>query len=183
MSLDISKLRKVRTCGAKITAQCPACAESGHDRTSDHLVINDDGAFACVVYPGDSPDAKAHRKRVFALCGIRDAMALSLHPVQASSAKPIKTGILGRLGRAFKSHARESGWRNNEQPQDRFPFGSRRDYERGVPSVPKIQRMNNTVKPYRPLTEFEQGVLRRAGLEDDPMIIEALNIFEGRIVG
>lgn len=38
------------------------------------------------------------------------------------------------------------------------------------------------VKPYRPLTEFEQDLLRRKGVENDPIIIEALNIFVGRIV-
>ena len=52
MSLDISKLRKVRTRGTKVTAQCPACAESGHDSTNEHLIIYEDGRFGCVVYPG-----------------------------------------------------------------------------------------------------------------------------------
>jgi hypothetical protein len=32
------------------------------------------------------------------------------------------------------------------------------------------------------LSEFEQGLLRRKGMENDPLIIEALNIFKGRIV-
>ena len=41
----------------------------------------------------------------------------------------------------------------------------------------------NTLKPYRPLTEFEQDVLRRKGMESNPIVIEALNIFQGRIVG
>ena len=39
-----------------------------------------------------------------------------------------------------------------------------------------------TLKPYRPLTEFEEHLLRRKGMENDPIVIEALNIFEGRIV-
>jgi hypothetical protein len=64
MSLDISKLKKVCNRGKKITAQCPACAESGRDNKGEHLLINADAGFACVVYPGDSADAKEHRKRI-----------------------------------------------------------------------------------------------------------------------
>ena len=62
--------------GGKIIARCPACAEAGHDQKGEHLVINADGRFGCVVYPGDSADAKEHRKRIFALCGDREIKPL-----------------------------------------------------------------------------------------------------------
>jgi hypothetical protein len=39
------------------------------------------------------------------------------------------------------------------------------------------------VKPYRPLTEHERALLVRfCGNENDPIIITALNLFNGRIV-
>jgi len=38
------------------------------------------------------------------------------------------------------------------------------------------------VCPHRPLTERERAILPRSGAEHDPIIIEALNIFNGRIV-
>ena len=88
MSLDISKLENARTRGDKTTARCPACAEAGHDQKGEHLVINSDGRFGCVVYPGDSADAKKHRKRVFALCGDREIKPLI-----------VRSPGLGRLGR------------------------------------------------------------------------------------
>jgi hypothetical protein len=66
MSLDLAKLQKVRELpGGIVQAQCPACAEGGHDRKGDHLRIYADGRFGCCVCPKD----KEHRKRIFALAG------------------------------------------------------------------------------------------------------------------
>jgi hypothetical protein len=93
MSLDISKLENVRVRGNKVTARCPACEEVGHDQKGEHLVINANGAFGCVVYPGNSADAKAHRKRMFALCGDREIKPLAVHP-----------STLGRLARLSENH-------------------------------------------------------------------------------
>ena len=78
MSLDTSKLENVH---GKVIARCPACAEGGHDQKGEHLVINADGSFGCVLYPGDSADAKAHRKRIFALCGDRTTKPLAVSPI------------------------------------------------------------------------------------------------------
>lgn len=67
-SLDLTLLEKVRHhASGKITARCPACAESGGDRTGNHLVIFPDGRFACVAHAGDAN----HRQRIFALAGIQ----------------------------------------------------------------------------------------------------------------
>ena len=47
-----------------------------------------------------------------------------------------------------------------------------------TPEAPEL------VKPYRPLTERERVILVRfCGNENDPIIITALNLFHGRIVG
>src|SRR2546423_1884585 len=96
MSLDISKLGKVRMRGRKVTAQCPACALSGHDRRGEHLIVDADGRFGCVVYPGSSPDAKAHRKQIFALCGCSEIKPLCLHATGEAEAA-------GRSGRIIES--------------------------------------------------------------------------------
>ena len=60
-----------------------------------------DGRFGCVVYPGDSADAKEHRKRIFALCGDREIKPLAVHPPG-----------LGRLGRVNQSHSASAAAQN-----------------------------------------------------------------------
>jgi hypothetical protein len=187
MSLEISKLENVRSRGKKINARCPACAESGHDRRGEHLVIDADGRFACVVYPGHSPDAKAHRKRIFRLSGSRDVKPLYVRPAREiddigrlgrrvesdTAAAALKTGLLGRLGREFQIHLEAS----RKIEKDAFPAEGRCDNQRGVLAV-----LQPTVRPNRPLTERELCLLQRAGAENDPIIIMALNLFNGTIV-
>lgn len=68
MSLDLSKLEKPRIKSGKTIARCPACAETGGDSNGDHLFINSDGKFGCVLY--QSTDGTEHRKRIFELVGI-----------------------------------------------------------------------------------------------------------------
>ena len=70
MSLDLHRLEKTKQRGEKIIARCPACAEDNRDRTGEHLVIFADGRFACSANPGD-PE---HRRRIFALVGVGDAL-------------------------------------------------------------------------------------------------------------
>jgi hypothetical protein len=115
MSLDASKLERVRCRGRKTIARCPACTEAGHDRRGEHLVINADGSYGCVLYPGDSADAKEHRKQIFALCGDREIKPLVVRSAEIGrlrrptethlAATPIKTGLLGRLGRVIRTHS------------------------------------------------------------------------------
>ena len=114
MSLEMSKLENVRVRGGKTIARCPACGEGGHDQKGEHLVINVDGGFGCVVYPGGSAEAKEHRRRIFALCGDREIKPLCVNPADLgrlgrpnqnhSAGQPLKTGLLGRLGRVFQTH-------------------------------------------------------------------------------
>src|SRR6266566_9756717 len=98
MSLDVSKLQNVRLRGAKTTARCPACAEAGRDNKGEHLIINVEGQFGCVLYPGHSADARKHRKRIFALCGDRAIKPLIVHDVRQTVAS-------GRSGRVVESQA------------------------------------------------------------------------------
>ena len=187
MSLDISRLQSVRTRSSKTTARCPACAEAGADAKGEHLVITPQGRFGCVVYPGNGPDAKQHRRRIFALCGDREVKPLlvlsAIDPLLSGRSgrpfrsypqdAPIKTGIMGRLGRAFGGHA---------QRQSRFEKSSvsvseQNDIKSGVLAVPESQ-----LRPNRPLTEREVSILRSAAAEDDPIIITALNLFKATII-
>jgi len=68
--IDLSKLEKPRIKNGKTIARCPACAESGGDQSAEHLFINSDGKFGCVINQGI--DGKAHRERIFQLVGIPD---------------------------------------------------------------------------------------------------------------
>jgi len=185
MSLEVSRLENVRVRGGKTIARCPACGEAGHDQKGEHLVINADGRFGCVVYPGDSADAKEHRKRIFALCGDREIKPLAVRPSglgrlgrvnQSQSAEtPLKTGVLGRLGRLFQTysgteltHVGENDDRTTEKLND---------FKGGVPGV-----LSSEVRLNRLLTEHELLLLRRVGAENDPLIISALNLFDATVV-
>jgi len=69
MALDILKLEKVKHRGASTTARCPACAEDGGDNKGEHLFINREGRFGCVLYPRE--EGILHRKRIFELVGLK----------------------------------------------------------------------------------------------------------------
>jgi putative DNA primase/helicase len=69
--IDKSRLQNIKFQGSKIIAQCPACAESGADKQSNHLFINEDGKFGCVLHQG--AEGADHRKRIFELIGISEA--------------------------------------------------------------------------------------------------------------
>lgn len=93
MSLDVAKLEKVRElAGGILQARCPACAEGGHDRTGEHLRIYPDGRFGCCVHPKDGE----HRKRVFALVGVRKSGTFTLRvktPPALPTAKSVKAAL------------------------------------------------------------------------------------------
>jgi hypothetical protein len=59
------RLKHEKQCEGGIRAQCPACAEDGHDSKGEHLFIFPSGQFGCAVHPGDH----AHRQRIWALAG------------------------------------------------------------------------------------------------------------------
>lgn len=106
MSLDISKLENVKEKHSHIRARCPACAEQGHDHKGNHLSIDEQGRFTCVLYPGEG--GKCHRKRIFELTGIKGHMKKSIKiKVPKCKLNQNKTSLftdsdnhnLGRLGR------------------------------------------------------------------------------------
>jgi putative DNA primase/helicase len=66
--LDTSKIERIRSKGSKQIGRCPACAEHGGDNNADHLIINEDGKFGCVVNQG--AEGKDHRKRIAELVGL-----------------------------------------------------------------------------------------------------------------
>ncbi len=101
MSLDLAKLEKVRPlANGSVEARCPACAEGGHDRKGEHLLIKPDGRFGCCANPKD----REHRKRIFALAGDMSPRNIKIKPAAVKVANPaVISGILGRLGRLFPS--------------------------------------------------------------------------------
>jgi hypothetical protein len=122
MSLDLPKLERMRRReDGSITARCPACAETGGDAHGDnHLLVEPGGRFGCCANPGD----KAHRRRIFALVGVKDGRArqgralpepeIKPHPIGSQSGKSIlhalkgdfrtlRTGISGSRAREMDS--------------------------------------------------------------------------------
>ena len=80
MQLNLAKLQHVREGADRTRAQCPACAENGHDTKGEHLSIERDGRFGCAVHPGDHK----HRQRIWALAGDGGrlpARAINVRPV------------------------------------------------------------------------------------------------------
>ena len=206
MSLDISKLKNLRTRGDKTIAGCPACAELGQDRTCEHLLVSTDGRFGCVVYSGDGPEAREHRRRIFALCGDHGIKPLAVHPSFSASVsgmartpgtpvresfKNFKTGLLERLGRRFAVHA-HSFFSAKSEP-NKSPI---RDATKSVVNSPQASEPSlgtprtgidllttDFLHRGRTLTEHELSILRRAGAENDPIILDAINLFNATVVG
>ena len=91
MSLDLAKLQNVREQGGKTIARCPACAEAGMDETGEHLIIQPDGRFGCVVHPGQG--GKQHRQRIAKLVGARGVPVIKVRvasfPVNEGKPLPI----------------------------------------------------------------------------------------------
>ena len=93
MSLDTAKLEKVRElAGGIVQARCPACAEGGGDRKGEHLRVYPDGRYGCCVHPKDG----GHRKRIFALAGVRKAGTFTLRlktPPALPAARSVKAAL------------------------------------------------------------------------------------------
>lgn len=103
MSLNIDKLENVKQLGNLTVARCPACAQDGHDKKGEHLSIDQNGRFGCVVYPGES--GRTHRKKIYELTGQKQnriTITVKLAYVRADRKvdEIIENDILGQLGRA-----------------------------------------------------------------------------------
>jgi hypothetical protein len=114
---------------------------------------NSDGRFGCVIYPGHSPDARAHRKRIFALCGSRQIKPLAVRrsvlgrfgrtAESHSASAPLKSGLLGRLGRLFQTH---SGTEVTHAENKDLMSEKLSDFEPDVPGVLSVL----AIEPHRP---------------------------------
>ena len=126
MALDITKLEKVRMQQGKIIARCPACAEIEQDKKGEHLFIDNEERFGCVIYPGET--GKEHRKRIFALVGIKTTDTfIAVHRAVRKQANIIIPDILGRLGHLnITSHEKLEKYRTDN---------IQKDYQNGVLSV------------------------------------------------
>ncbi|MDP8218068.1 MAG: hypothetical protein P9M03_05025 [Candidatus Theseobacter exili] len=106
MNIDLSKLENCRQSDKKIIARCPACSEMGQDKTGNHLIINEDGRFGCVVYQGDY--GRDHRKRILHLIGEKLWKNTSITLRKTSQVSQNKEtiiikNVLGQLGRDFQT--------------------------------------------------------------------------------
>jgi hypothetical protein len=143
MSLDVAKLEKARELsGGIVQARCPACAEGGHDRTGEHLRIYPDGKFGCCVHPKDGE----HRKRIFALAGVRKPGTFTLRiktPPALPTGKSVKEALAtpdkqplvdSRTARTvipeLRARTREDGSTGNVDTGD--SHGELKDSEGGV---------------------------------------------------
>lgn len=115
MKIDVSRLENVTSKLNKTIARCPACAELSQDKKGNHLIINEDGRFACVMYQGE--DGREHRKRIFRLVGIKEPYDVPINKIisvkQVSQASQERSDIkmddvLGRIGRHFQSYSKNS---------------------------------------------------------------------------
>jgi len=98
MSLDLSKLENVRERGGKTIAACPACREVGADKKGEHLVIYDDGRFACVANSGDA--GNEHRRRIMQLAGEDKGHSKDFHSYATRVAKPKLVCVAGPKSKA-----------------------------------------------------------------------------------
>ena len=145
MGLNLEKLENVKHRGSRIIARCPACAEQGHDQKGNHLFIDEQGRFSCVIYPAEA--GKEHRKRIYELIGTKNKKSgvpstSYVKPIKVRKAtygkthgknygKVIKSDILGHLGRVNQTHA----YREKENKDNIYD----KDIEKGVPTVPDIE--------------------------------------------
>ena len=130
MSLDVAKLEKVRElAGGIVQARCPACAEGGGDRKGEHLRIYPDGRYGCCVHPKDGE----HRKRIFALAGVRKAGTFTLRlktPPAMTAALSVRAALECRM----QSEECRMGERGKREARTlRTPVS---ESEKGVPGVP-----------------------------------------------
>jgi len=140
MSLDIKNIENVNHQGSRTIARCPACKEQGHDNKGNHLSIDEQGRFSCVIYPGEV--GKEHRKRIYELIGIKNGKEKSysvsynneikVKEVTRNAGNVIEGDILGHLGRVNQTLKKH----NKNDIKERI---YERDFEKGVPNVPNIE--------------------------------------------
>ena len=183
MSIELSQLQNVRTSGNKTVAQCPACAEIGQDKKGNHLVISNDGKFACVMFQGAS--GHDHRKRIFQLAGIKETPKNTIsvkHTSQASHDTPkvVMDDVLGRIGRTFLSHPKKQ----EESKVDKMVrlyegMNTQDDHAKRTQSEQAFKVEWNKL-PETDRKALVDRLLEKGLLPD--IVKQALDIFEGTVV-
>jgi len=140
MSLNIENIENVKHQGSRIIARCPVCAEQGHDNKGEHLFIDKQGRYSCIIYPAET--GKEHRKRIYELIGIKNGKeklpsvsynkVIKVKEVTRNTENVIKRDILGHLGRVNQTHARK----DEDDIEDSI---YEKDFEKGVPNVPSVE--------------------------------------------
>ncbi|MCP4481336.1 MAG: hypothetical protein GY817_00710 [bacterium] len=121
--LDISKLENVKNENGNIIAKCPACAEMGQDKKGNHLFINKDGKFGCVVYPRET--GKKHRQRIYKLSKNKGYKSKYIFIEEHNiSLKPkiIIKDVLGHLGQEKKSLSKKININNDKTVNNKIYF-------------------------------------------------------------
>jgi len=183
MNINISQLDNVRITGNKTIARCPACAEIGQDKKGNHLVISEDGKFACVMFQGVS--GLEHRKRIFRLVGIKETLKKTISVNQASQAshdtpKVVMDDVLGRIGRIFLSYPKKQ----EESRVDKMvSLYEEMNAESGYDKRTKVEQAFK--EQWDNLPELERKTLvdrlLDKGLLPD-IVKQALDIFEGKVI-
>ena len=159
MSLDVGKLEKARElAGGIVQARCPACAEGGGDRKGEHLRIYPDGRYGCCVHPKDGQ----HRKRIFALAGVRKAGTFTLRlktPPALPAARSVKAALATPSLMPPETELENGvrGVRDTPTEDSRTPrtgISKSRARTRGEPSYSTYAGMDSHMK----LEDLESGV-------------------------
>ena len=166
----MSKLENVKHHSTKVIARCPACAETGNDRKGEHLFIEQNGKFGCVVFQGT--DGHKHRQRIFELVGIKtdvpSGFKIRTPSPLSSGNKVIQKDILGRLGHIQSTHARKV------IDDSSFKKETSNEPLTGVPPVPEnSQHLYSTAE-----LEMLQGI----GIESLQRIDEVKRLFNSTVV-
>jgi hypothetical protein len=144
MALDRTKLQNVTPrANGSFTARCPACAGTGGDTAGNHLIVYEDGRFACVVYPGSS--GKEHRGEIAKLVATDTPhrppppKAITIRRVVVEPPRTLM--VLGHLGRQ-ETHSQG----------DNAAIGTG---DHKSPAPPETSHKDEVTRPRRPETEEE----------------------------
>src|SRR4030095_9119631 len=88
-------------------------------------------------------------------------------------AQPSESGLLGRLGRLFPGPCQPDSVSGTLDAVD----------QHSIVPVPPVPCSYQSMEPHRPLTGTELMRLRRIPAKNQALIIFALNLFRGAIVG
>lgn len=120
--LDESKLYNVVHQSDGFSAQCPACAAIGRDKSSNHLKVwSSNGAYCCIINKGDID----HNREIYSLVGLGQDAAISDREIRYEEVK-IKLPPrwpLTELGKLVPNHQYWMDRGINKQTCEKFRIG------------------------------------------------------------